>query len=209
MSLIPAINFRLFGYFWPVSSTPGKNVISDKLFAGVNDSTGDKLYWWPRSALAAKLSPAADIVIGKQPWKRAKAPHIPWSEAQEAAKTISNQNGIILFWRPQAPLIKMCGMFMDATFNGGSNDTIGGRGRLRRPEISLIYTLQLWQLPTSMASLFLSPAINLSPVSLSPAINCSPESTTPAITNNPWHRLIASVVDTGDKFFASVVDTAE
>ncbi len=27
---------------------------------------------------------------------------------------------------------------MDATFHGGSNDTIGGRVRLRRPEISLI-----------------------------------------------------------------------
>jgi len=26
---------------------------------------------------------------------------------------------------------------MDATFHGGSNDTIGGRGRLRRPEIVL------------------------------------------------------------------------
>jgi hypothetical protein len=91
-------------------------------------------------------------------------------------------------------------MFMDATFHGGSNDTIGGRGRLRRPEISPIYTLQLWQLPTSMASLFLSPAINLSPVS-----------TTPAITENPRQRLkfIAGVVDTGDKFFAGIVDTAE
>jgi hypothetical protein len=48
---------------------------------------------------------------------------------------------------------------MDAAFYGGSNDIIGGRGRLRRPEISPIYPLQL-SLPTSMASLFLSPAIN-------------------------------------------------
>jgi len=52
-----------------VSTTPVKNAItgvidtSDKLLTGVNDSTGDKLYWWERSALAAKLSPAADIVI--------------------------------------------------------------------------------------------------------------------------------------------------
>ncbi len=29
----------------------------------------------------------------------------------------------------------MCGVPMDATFHGGSNDTIGGRVRLRRPEI--------------------------------------------------------------------------
>jgi hypothetical protein len=47
------------------------------------------------------------------------------------------------FWRPQGPLIKMCGVSLDATFHGGSNDTIGGRGRLRRPEISPIYPLQL------------------------------------------------------------------
>jgi hypothetical protein len=59
---------------------------------------------------------------------------------------------------------------MDATFHGGSNDTIGFRSRLRRPEISAIYILQLWQLPTSMASLFLSPAINLWPVTTTPAI---------------------------------------
>jgi hypothetical protein len=41
-------------------------------------------------------------------------------------------------------------MFMDAIFHGSSNDTIGSRGQLRRPEISPIYTLQFWQLPTSM-----------------------------------------------------------
>jgi hypothetical protein len=38
-----AINFRLFGYFLPISMTPGKNVIAgvvDKLFTSVN-STGD------------------------------------------------------------------------------------------------------------------------------------------------------------------------
>ncbi len=29
------------------------------------------------------------------------------------------------FWRLQEPLIKMCGVFMDATFHGHSNDTIG------------------------------------------------------------------------------------
>ncbi len=32
----------------------------------------------------------------------------------------------------------MCGVPMDATFHGGSNDTIGGRVRFRRPEISPI-----------------------------------------------------------------------
>ena len=35
----------------------------------------------------------------------------------------------------------MGGVCMDATFHGGSNDIIGGRGRLRWPEISPIYHL--------------------------------------------------------------------
>jgi hypothetical protein len=34
---------------------------------------------------------------------------------------------------------------MDATFHGGSNDTIGGRVRHRRPEISPIFSYP-WQL---------------------------------------------------------------
>ncbi len=38
----------------------------------------------------------------------------------------------------------MCGVFKDATFHGGSNDSIGSRGRLRRPEISPIYPFQLF-----------------------------------------------------------------
>ncbi len=50
-----------------------------------------------------------------------------------------------------------------------------------------------WQLPTSKASLFLSPAINLSP----------------AITENPCQGLFAGVNDTGDKFIGGVVDTGE
>jgi hypothetical protein len=32
----------------------------------------------------------------------------------------------------------MCGVPVDATFNGGSNDTIGDRVSLQRPEISLV-----------------------------------------------------------------------
>jgi hypothetical protein len=48
----------------------------------------------------------------------------------------------------------MCGVPMDANFHGGSNDTIGGRVRHRRPEISPIFSYP-WQLPTSMASLVL------------------------------------------------------
>ncbi len=91
----------------------------------------------------------------------------------------------------------MCGVFLDATFHGGSNDThrrpwpTSAAGNIADLSPSTFsYSLQL---PSSMASLFLSqngdncspvslsPAINLSPESLSQAINCSPVSTTPAI----------------------------
>jgi hypothetical protein len=59
----------------------------------------------------------------------------------------------------------MCGVFMDATFHGGSNDTIGGRGQLQRPwptsagdiaDLSPSTFFYPLQLSTSMASLFLS-----------------------------------------------------
>ncbi len=63
--LTPAINFRLFGYFWMVSMTLGKNVIAsvDKLFICVNDTAenffiGNKLYWRSRSVVSAKLRTA-------------------------------------------------------------------------------------------------------------------------------------------------------
>ena len=93
----------------------------------------------------------------------------------------------------------MCGVCMDATFHGGSNDIIGGRGRLRRPEISPIYPLQLFPLLGSLTASHLHGVLvlvtgdkfiagvvvtadNWSPVS---TINLSPVSTTPAITENP------------------------
>ncbi len=34
------------------------------------------------------------------------------------------------------PLIRVCRMSMDASFHGGSNDTIGGCAQLRLPDIS-------------------------------------------------------------------------
>jgi hypothetical protein len=79
----------------------------------------------------------------------------------------------------------MCGVFLDATFHGGSNDTIDGRGRLRRPEIVLQQEQTCHQYSLSRVS------------------------TTPAITFFP------GVVDTGQKipksqkFIAGVNDTAE
>jgi hypothetical protein len=83
----------------------------------------------------------------------------------------------------------MCGVCMDAAFHGGSNDIIGGRGRLRRPEISPIYPLQLYLhsvLVFVTGDKFFAGVVvtadNWSPVS---TINLSPVSTTPAITENP------------------------
>jgi hypothetical protein len=84
---------------------------------------------------------------------------------------------------------------MDATFHGGSNDTIGGRVRLRRPEISSICPLQLSPILGSShlhgvlvlvtGNKFIAGVVvagdNCSPVSLSLAINLSPVLFSPAI----------------------------
>ena len=99
VSLTPEINFRLFGYFWPVSLTPGKMLspVSDrppiKFSTAINCIDDRGLFLLQNYLRPPKSATAADIVIGTA-WKRARAPHIPWSEALEATKT-SNQNGII------------------------------------------------------------------------------------------------------------------
>ncbi len=92
---------------------------------------------------------------------------------------------------------------MDATFDCGSNDTIGGRGRLRRPQISPIYTLQLWQLLTSMASLFLAPAINF----IAGVIVTGDKVIAGVIVTGD--KVIAGVVVTGDKLFTGINDTGD
>jgi hypothetical protein len=58
---------------------------------------------------------------------------------------LADQNGAkvergvsIWCWGPQGPLIRVSGVSMDVYFQGGSNETIGGRVRHRRPELSLI-----------------------------------------------------------------------
>ncbi len=88
----------------------------------------------------------------------------------------------------------MSGVFLDATFHGGFNDTIGCRGLLRRPEISPIYPLQLspilgsspppWILVLVTGNKFINGVVvtgdNFSPVSLSLATKLSPVSLSPA-----------------------------
>ncbi len=206
VSLTPMKNFRFFGYFWPVSTTPGKNFIAgvnntkDKLFAGVNN-------------IAYKLFTGVNrhgSCIHRHP------PHLD----KRPLRLPKLQKNYIKFWRPQGPMIRICGVPMEATFHGGSNDTIGSHVRLQRPEISLIWPLQLLLFLAAphlhgvhvlvTGNKFITGVIvtgdNCSPVSLSLAINLSLVSTTPVITENPW-QFIAGVVDTGEQFIAGVVDT--
>ena len=53
-----------------------------------------------------------------------------WRESREGASKWC--------WGPQGSLIRVCGVSIDAYFHGGFNETIGGRVRHRRPELSLI-----------------------------------------------------------------------
>jgi hypothetical protein len=73
---------------------------------------------------------------------------------------------------------------MDATFHGGSNDTFGGRVRLRRPEISPICPLQL-----------------------SPILGCSPPPWRPFLVTG--NKFIAGDNDIGEKFIIGVVVTGD
>jgi hypothetical protein len=46
------------------------------------------------------------------------------------------ERGVSIWFRgPQGPLIRVCGVSMDASFHGGSNGTIDGFVRRRRPEV--------------------------------------------------------------------------
>ncbi len=130
MSLTPAINFRLFGYFWPVSSTPGNT--GDKFFAVVND-TGDKTVLTIRKEYLRPpgSDAAADGVTGTNMKRRMYRHHTQWLEAPESAKTTSNQNydipgrrsrtrpPIVSFEPPWIPAVVVTG----DKFINGINDT--------------------------------------------------------------------------------------
>jgi hypothetical protein len=88
----------------------------------------------------------------------------------------------------------MCGVFMNATFHGGSSDTISDRVRRRQPEISPIVPFNFFLSLAATHSLVIVTGNKFiacvvvtgdSLVSLSPAINLSPVSTTTAITEKP------------------------
>jgi hypothetical protein len=206
VSLSPAINCS------PVSTTLPINCLPVSTTPPINFSTDRGLCFLQNYLRLPKSATAADIVIGTA-MKRRKGPsHAlirgPWGR----------QN----YCKPKRHYLVL------ATSGASDQDVWGVYGcnflwrfqwHYRGPwptlaagdiaDLSLSTFSYPWQLPISMASVFLTPAINLSPVSLTPVIYLSPVSTTPAITENPWQGLIAGVVDTGDKFFAGVVDTGD
>ncbi len=151
---------------------------------GINDTggkcyTGDKLYWWQRSAFAAKLSPAAKVGHGHR--------YCHWNSHENAQRHLTYPDQ-----RPRRPpklLQTKTAVFslaasgasdQDVWVDFGCNFSWRFQWHHRRPwptsaagdiaDLSPSTFSYPWQLPTSMASLFLWPAINLSPVSLTPAI---------------------------------------
>ncbi len=165
VSLTPAINFRHFCYFWPVSTRPGKNLSTVSL-TPVNNFLAVSLtpainfrrfcYFWPVSTRPGK-NVIGSVVFHHQPPKSATAAKIVIETAMIRRKSTSDTlirgpGGCQNYFKPKGHYlvladpeasIKMCGVFMDATIHGGSNDTIGGPGWLRRPEILPIYPFQL------------------------------------------------------------------
>jgi hypothetical protein len=108
LSLTPAKNFRLFGYFLPVSTTPRKNLIFFGTAMKRRKGTSHILIRGPG---------------GRQNYFKPKRHYFVL-----AASGASDQD----VW----------GVY-GCNFHGGSNDTIGDRGRLWRLEILPIYPLQL------------------------------------------------------------------
>jgi hypothetical protein len=219
--------FWLFGYFWPVSTTLGKDT-GDKLFSGVHD-TGDKLYWWQGSALAAKLSPAAEVGHGNR--------YCHWNSHENAQRHLTNPDqGRQSYFKPKRHYLVLAasgasdqdvwGVF-DATFHGGSNETIGGRGRYRwfitfnfllslaAPHLHGVLVLvtgnkfnALVVVTGDNCSLVsLSPATKLLPVSLSPATKLLPVSLSPVINCSPVSTTPGITENPWQRLIAGVNDT--
>ncbi len=98
----------------------GLNDTGNKLFTGVND-TGDKFvtdFQWSQVSLipAINLSPVTTT------------PAIYLS-------LVTMTPAINLLPVTTTSVIRVCGVSMNTSFHGGSNETIGGRVRLRRPEL--------------------------------------------------------------------------
>ncbi len=164
VSFTPAINFRPFGYFWLVSTAPAINCspvsttppITTEVWAFCKTNCGRRSRPWP------------PILSLEHPRKGAMAPHTPWDP-----------------WGRQN-YCKQKRHYLVLAASGASDQDVWGvygcsfswrfQWHHRRPwptsaaeDIADLFPSTFsypWQLPTSMASLFLSQAINLSPVSL-------------------------------------------
>ncbi len=118
--------------FLTISTRPGKNVI-----AGVNNTTDKVFHHQPlKSATAAKI--VIETVMIRRESTSDTLIRVPGGRQNY----FKPKRHYLVLAAPGAS-IKMCGVFMDATIHGGSNDTIGGPGRLRQPEILPIYPFQL------------------------------------------------------------------
>jgi hypothetical protein len=116
--------------------------------------------------------PRPPILSLEQPWKGAKAPQTPWDPWGRQNYCKPKQHYLVLA-ASGASDQDVWGVY-------GCNFSWRFQWHHRRPwptsaagdiaDLSSSTFSYPWQLPTSMASLFLSLAINLSPVSLSPAI---------------------------------------
>ncbi len=117
--------------------------------------------------------PRSPILSLEPPWKGAKAPHTPWSEAPGRQNYFKPKRHYLVLAASEASDQDVCGVY-------GYNFSSWFQWHHQWPcptskagdiaDFSPSTFSHPWQLPTPMASLFLSPAINLSPVSLSPVI---------------------------------------
>ncbi len=163
------INFRLFGYFWQVSMTTGKNVITGFNDNTVKFSSGNKLYWRQRSVLSAKLYLAVEVSHSRQ--------YCHWNRHERCIGTSHNLIrgpwGSQNYFKPKRHylvLVASGASDLDVWGVHGCNFSWRFQWHHWRPclmstagditDLSPSTFSYPWQFPTSMASLFLSLAIN-------------------------------------------------
>ncbi len=148
VSLIPAINCS------PVSTTPP---ITTEVWAFCKTKS-DR---WSR--------PRPPILSLEQPRKGAKAPHTPWDPWGHQNYRKPKRHYLVLA-ASGASVWGVYGCSFSWRFQWHHRWPWPTSAAGDIADLSPSTFSYPWQLPTSMASLFLSPAINLSPVSLSPPI---------------------------------------
>ncbi len=203
----------------PVSLTPAINCIDDRGLLLQNYS-------------GRRSRQRPPILSLEQPWNRAKAPHKPWSEALEAAKVTSNQNGIISFGGLRGLWSRCVGCFWMQLFmavpmtpSAAVADFGGRRYRwfipfnfllsLATPHLHgvLVFVTSnkfiagVVVTGDNCSSVSLSPATKLSPVSLSPAAKLLPVSLSLVINCSPVSTTPVITEIPWQRLIASVNDT--